>query len=60
MCHPWQRGDLDQAAREVNQLRGVAKQVAADWLGDARAYLAVQQTVAVLNAYVGVLSLSLV
>ena len=55
-----QRGDIEQAARELNQLKGVPKQVVRDWLHDARAYLEVQQAVAVLNAYIGVLGLTLV
>jgi MICOS complex subunit MIC60 len=56
----WQRNNLEQAAREVNQLSGAPKSVASDWLADVRAYLEVQQVVSLLNAHVSVTGLSFI
>jgi mitofilin len=41
------RGDLDAAAREVNQLNGWTKSLAHDWLTEARKTLSVRQLVEV-------------
>ncbi|KAL7268970.1 MICOS complex subunit mic60 [Rhizina undulata] len=43
-------GDLDNAAREVNQLQGWAKTLARDWLKEARLVLEVQQALNVIAA----------
>ena len=48
-----------QAARELNQLQGAARDVAQDWLADARAYLTAQQALAVSQAHTALQSLSL-
>eukprot|EP00042_Codosiga_hollandica_P049719 m.582602 g.582602 ORF g.582602 m.582602 type:complete len:757 (+) comp57945_c0_seq1:13-2283(+) len=56
--HYVKRNDIEAAAREINQLRGAAKSVASDWLKDVRAHLEVQQTLALLNAYISVTGLS--
>ena len=38
-----EEGDLDNAAREVNGLKGWAKTLSRDWLGEVRKVLEVQQ-----------------
>ena len=40
-----------QAARELNQLRGVPRAAAAAWLADARAVLEARQALAVCRAH---------
>ncbi|TGZ80681.1 hypothetical protein EX30DRAFT_341333 [Ascodesmis nigricans] len=52
-----QEGDVDRAAREVNQLRGWARILAMDWLREARRVLEVQQAVEVIAAEARVQSL---
>lgn len=42
-----EEGDVDSAAREMNQLRGWARRLAGDWLKEARLLLEVQQAVEV-------------
>lgn len=42
-----EEGDVDSAAREMNQLRGWARRLAQDWLKEARLLLEVQQAVEV-------------
>ena len=39
------RGDLENAAREVNSLKGWAKRLATDWLEDVRKVCAVRMAV---------------
>ncbi|KAL0637565.1 MICOS complex subunit mic60 [Maublancomyces gigas] len=45
-----EEGDVDSAAREMNQLRGWARRLAGDWLKEARLLLEVQQAVEVIAA----------
>ncbi|KAK6502850.1 Formation of crista junctions protein 1 [Arthrobotrys musiformis] len=45
-----QEGELDKAAREMNQLKGWAKTLAGDWLRDVRVLLEVRQAVDVIAA----------
>ncbi|KAK6340901.1 Formation of crista junctions protein 1 [Orbilia brochopaga] len=45
-----QEGDLDNAAREMNQLQGWAKTLAGDWLKEVRVLLEVRQAVDVIAA----------
>lgn len=49
------RGDLELATRLVNQLRGEPKNVARDWLLEARLLLETRQAVNLLTAYAAVL-----
>ncbi|PCH42076.1 hypothetical protein WOLCODRAFT_137678 [Wolfiporia cocos MD-104 SS10] len=49
--------DLDSAARELNQLRGSAKVLLADWLDAARRRLEVQQALEVVQAQATLASL---
>lgn len=44
-----EEGDIDNAAREMNQLKGWAKILARDWLKEARLLLEVQQAIDVCN-----------
>ncbi|KHN96709.1 mitochondrion protein [Metarhizium album ARSEF 1941] len=43
-----EEGDLDSAAREMNSLRGWAKTLSKDWLGEVRKVLEVQQALDVI------------
>ncbi|CAZ80623.1 unnamed protein product [Tuber melanosporum] len=45
-----EEGDIDNAAREMNQLSGWARVLAKDWLKEARLLLEVQQAVGVIAA----------
>ncbi|KAK6361813.1 Formation of crista junctions protein 1 [Orbilia blumenaviensis] len=45
-----QEGELDKAAREMNQLKGWAKTLAGDWLKEVRVLLEVRQAVDVIAA----------
>lgn len=49
-----------QAAREINSLRGPARQAAQDWLQDVRNHLEVSQMLAAVRQYLSLLGLSLV
>lgn len=53
-----QLGDVDKAAREVNQLRGAPRAAMRDWLDDARTHLEVTQALAAIRAHVSAVSLS--
>ncbi|KAK0531796.1 MICOS complex subunit mic60 [Tilletia horrida] len=44
------KGQLDDAVREVNRLKGWGKALAADWLVEARKRLVVEQAVELINA----------
>ncbi|ODQ51195.1 hypothetical protein SAICODRAFT_20904 [Saitoella complicata NRRL Y-17804] len=44
-----EEGSLDQAAREINQLRGWPKRLVSDWLEQARRHLEVKQAVEVIE-----------
>ncbi|KAF8471681.1 mitochondrial inner membrane protein-domain-containing protein [Kalaharituber pfeilii] len=44
-----EEGDLDNAAREMNQLQGWAKVLARDWLREARLLLEVKQAIEVIG-----------
>ncbi|NXM91218.1 MIC60 protein, partial [Oenanthe oenanthe] len=46
-----ERGDLELAAKFVNQLRGEPRRVAHDWLTEARVTLETKQIVDILTAY---------
>ena len=46
-----ERGSLEQAVRYVNHLRGEPRQVAADWLTEARLLLETRQTADVLVSF---------
>ncbi|KZS92443.1 hypothetical protein SISNIDRAFT_113757 [Sistotremastrum niveocremeum HHB9708] len=52
-------GDLDSAARELNQLRGTPKLLLADWLAAARQRLEVQQALLVVRTRASEASLQL-
>ena len=43
--------DVDQAAREINQLRGWPKRLAADWLAKARSHLELQQAIKTIDTH---------
>ncbi|KAJ3104914.1 Formation of crista junctions protein 1 [Phlyctochytrium planicorne] len=45
-------GDLDKSARELNQLRGWPKKLAADWLAQARLHLEIRQAYEVIDSHV--------
>ena len=44
-------GNLESAARLINQLQGEPRRLAADWLADARLFLETKQAVSVLCSY---------
>lgn len=46
-----ERGNLDQAVRYVNQLRGESRRVASDWLTEARLLLETRQAAEVLVSF---------
>lgn len=52
-----ERGDLELAAKLLNQLRGEARRVAADWLAEARLTLETRQAVGLLSAYANAVGL---
>ncbi|XP_062856931.1 MICOS complex subunit MIC60 isoform X2 [Trichomycterus rosablanca] len=52
-----ERGDLELAAKFVNQLRGAARRVAQDWLTEARLTLETRQVVGLLSAYANAVGL---
>ncbi|KAK3535575.1 hypothetical protein QTP70_016845 [Hemibagrus guttatus] len=52
-----ERGDLELAAKFVNQLRGEARRVAQDWLREARLTLETKQVVNLLSAYANAVGL---
>ncbi|KAI5624782.1 MICOS complex subunit MIC60 [Silurus asotus] len=52
-----ERGDLELAAKFVNQLRGEARRVAQDWLTEARLTLETKQVVSLLSAYANAVGL---
>ncbi|EPQ32378.1 uncharacterized protein PFL1_00574 [Pseudozyma flocculosa PF-1] len=54
------RKDLDSAARQLNQLKGWPKTLAADWLSAARKRLEVQQALDVVNTEASLASLMVV
>ncbi|KAI8910025.1 mitochondrial inner membrane protein-domain-containing protein [Powellomyces hirtus] len=53
-------GDVDAAAREMNQLKGWPRTLATDWLHLARKYLEVRQAVEVVQTHLSLLSLDAV
>ncbi|KAJ3174354.1 Formation of crista junctions protein 1 [Geranomyces variabilis] len=55
-----EEGDVDAAAREMNQLKGWPRRLSADWLKGARAYLEVKQAVEVVETHLTLLSLDAV
>ncbi|KAJ3175011.1 Formation of crista junctions protein 1 [Geranomyces variabilis] len=55
-----EEGDIDAAAREMNQLKGWPRRLSADWLKGARAYLEVKQAVEVVETHLTLLSLDAV
>ncbi|XP_069543593.1 MICOS complex subunit MIC60 isoform X1 [Brachyistius frenatus] len=52
-----EHGDLELAAKLVNQLRGEARRVVEDWLTEARLTLETQQVVSLLSAYANAVGL---
>ncbi|NXX74821.1 MIC60 protein, partial [Urocolius indicus] len=52
-----ERGELELAAKLVNQLRGEARRVAQDWLSEARLTLETRQVVDILTAYASAVGL---
>lgn len=52
-----EHGDLELAAKLLNQLRGEARRVAQDWLTEARLTLETKQVVSVLSAYANAVGL---
>lgn len=52
-----ERGDLELAAKLVNQLRGEARRVLEDWLKEARLTLETKQVVGLLSAYANAVGL---
>ncbi|XP_042349449.1 MICOS complex subunit MIC60 isoform X2 [Plectropomus leopardus] len=52
-----EHGDLELAAKLVNQLRGEARRVAEDWLTEARLTLETRQVVSLLAAYANAVGL---
>lgn len=46
-----ERGDLELAAKFVNQLKGESRRVAQDWLKEARLTLETKQVISLLSAY---------
>ncbi|XP_060740467.1 MICOS complex subunit MIC60 isoform X4 [Tachysurus vachellii] len=52
-----ERGDLELAAKFVNQLHGEARRVAQDWLREARLTLETKQVVNLLSAYANAVGL---
>ncbi|XP_041845967.1 MICOS complex subunit MIC60 isoform X2 [Melanotaenia boesemani] len=52
-----EHGDLELAAKMVNQLRGEARRVVEDWLTEARLTLETQQVVSLLTAYANAVGL---
>ncbi|KFV99391.1 Mitochondrial inner membrane protein, partial [Eurypyga helias] len=52
-----ERGDLELAAKFVNQLRGESRRVAHDWLAEARTTLETKQIVEILTAYASAVGL---
>ncbi|XP_022091636.1 MICOS complex subunit Mic60-like [Acanthaster planci] len=46
-----EQGDLEQAVRYINQLRGMPRKVVADWLREARLLLETSQAASVLSAH---------
>uniref|UniRef100_A0A671S8V4 MICOS complex subunit MIC60 n=1 Tax=Sinocyclocheilus anshuiensis TaxID=1608454 RepID=A0A671S8V4_9TELE len=52
-----ERGDLELAAKFVNQLRGASQRVAQDWLKEARLTLETKQVISLLLAYANAVGL---
>ncbi|XP_061107076.1 MICOS complex subunit MIC60 isoform X3 [Conger conger] len=52
-----EHGDLELAAKLVNQLRGESRRVAQDWLKEARLTLETRQVVSLLSAYANAVGL---
>ncbi|XP_030621579.1 MICOS complex subunit MIC60 isoform X3 [Chanos chanos] len=52
-----EHGDLELAAKFVNQLRGESRRVAQDWLKEARLTLETKQVVSLLSAYANAVGL---
>ncbi|XP_051716860.1 MICOS complex subunit MIC60 isoform X3 [Ctenopharyngodon idella] len=52
-----ERGDLELAAKLINQLRGESQRVAQDWLKEARLTLETKQVISLLSAYANAVGL---
>lgn len=52
-----EHGDLELAAKFINQLRGESRRVAQDWLKEARLTLETKQVVSLLSAYANAVGL---
>ncbi|KAI8834721.1 mitochondrial inner membrane protein Mitofilin, partial [Chytriomyces cf. hyalinus JEL632] len=53
-------GDLESAAREINQLKGWSKVLATDWLRDARLHLEVKQALETVESHIALKNLGVV
>ncbi|TPX76276.1 hypothetical protein CcCBS67573_g02477 [Chytriomyces confervae] len=53
-------GDLESAAREINQLKGWSKVLASDWLRDARLHLEVKQALETVESHIALKNLGVV
>ena len=52
------QGDIESAVRYVNLLRGESRNVARDWLHDARSYLETAQAVRLMSEYIAALNIT--
>lgn len=52
------QGDIESAVRYVNLLRGEPRNVARDWLHDARSYLETSQAVRLMSEYIAALNIT--
>ncbi|KAJ3189831.1 Formation of crista junctions protein 1 [Gaertneriomyces sp. JEL0708] len=58
--HYLREGDVENAAREINQLKGWPKRLANDWLTQARRHVEVKQALEVMETHLSLLSLGAV
>ncbi|XP_063045867.1 MICOS complex subunit MIC60 isoform X3 [Engraulis encrasicolus] len=56
-CYSMERGDLELAAKLLNQLTGEPRRVAQDWLNEARLTLETRQAISLLSAYANAVGL---
>lgn len=56
-CYSIERGDLELAAKLLNQLTGEPRRVAQDWLNEARLTLETRQAISLLSAYANAVGL---
>ncbi|KAI8999482.1 mitochondrial inner membrane protein Mitofilin [Gaertneriomyces semiglobifer] len=58
--HYLREGDVENATREINQLKGWPKRLANDWLTQARRHVEVKQALEVMETHLSLLSLGAV